>query len=124
MAYDLSTLLEASGAVISGLGSVYVGIKHLKYSFQDKKSKERQAILDKANEELAKVEDKLNKKINSLQLEFETHKTSLSKDLDFMQSTYNAEIKVLGERIESLREDLVTQHGQLVNLLTQLVSKS
>lgn len=123
MNLDPSTALASLAGTITACGSLYAGYRHLRYSIQDKKDRERQAILNKANEALAQVEAKLEKKISSLELEFETHKTNLSKDLDFMRSTYNAEIKVLGERIESLREDLVVQHSQLVNLLTKLVSK-
>jgi hypothetical protein len=38
-----------------------------------------------------------------------------------MGELYNAEIKVLGEKIENLRIDLQAQHANLVGLLTRLV---
>jgi chromosome segregation ATPase len=124
MNIDILTVLEASGGIISGAGSLWVGWRHIRYSAQAKKDRERQDILDKANEELGRVKRELESKIGSLKQEFENHKSNLVKDLDFMRSTYNAEIKVLGEKIESLREDLGQQHSQMVALLTKLVNKS
>lgn len=123
MNFDLSTFLASSAAVATASSSIWLGYRHIRYSIQDKKDKERKAILDKANEELAKVESTLEEKIHHLKTEFEAHKVSLNKDLDFMRTTYNAEIKVLGEKIENLRQDLSTQHSQMVALLTKLIQK-
>jgi len=124
MGFDLPTLLGTSAGAVTALSGIYAAYRHVRYGIQTKKDKERQDLLDKANEELAKVETKLREKISSLEQEFETHKTNLAKDLDYMKASYNAEVKILGEKIEDLRQDLNSQHSQMVALLTKLVSKS
>lgn len=124
MNMDIPTLLGASAGAMTALSGIYAAGRHIRYNLQAKKDRERQEILKKAEEELNKVQAELEKKISVLKQEFEAHKVGLSKDLDFMRSTYNAEIRQLGEKIEALREDLGAQHSQMVSLLTQLVSKS
>ena len=124
MAYDLSTLLGTSAGAVTALGGLYTAARHLRYSVQAKKDRERQDILNKVNEEMAKLESKLEEKIRRLEEEFKNHKENLEKDLDYMRSSYNAEIKVLGDKIQLLREDLGAQHSQMISLLTKLVGNN
>ena len=121
MAYDLSTILASSAAAITAFSSVWVGLRHIKYSIQSKRDKECQAILDRANEELDKVEAKLGEKIRLLQEELKTHKENLDKDMNHMREIYDGELKNLGNKIDELRKDLSDQHSSMVALLTRLV---
>ena len=59
--------------------------------------------------------------ILDLKLELDTQKENVSRDLGHLREVYNAEIKVLGEKIENLRQDISQQHQALVGLLTKLV---
>jgi hypothetical protein len=48
---------------------------------------------------------------------------SLSKDLDHVKESHNAELKNLGEKIEEVRSELRFQHTQILQLLTKMVDE-
>lgn len=113
---------EAVAAIATVIGSVYTGAKYLIRASKIKKEAYRQSILKQAKEELDKVEKEFKQKLEAIKIELEAQKISVSRDLGHLKEVYGAEIKVLGEKIENLREDLSQQHQALVGLLTKLVS--
>ncbi len=121
MNIDFSTLLGSSAGAVTAMGGIWTAYRHVKFSLQAKKDRERQAILDKAKEELGRVEAKLELKIRSLQEEIEIHKQNMDKDLSHMREMYDGELKNLGNKIDELRRDLSDQHSSMVALLTRLV---
>jgi ferritin-like protein len=123
MVLDIITLVEASAGAVTALSGTYAAWRHVRYSIQGKKDKERQAILSKAKEEIAKVEAKLEDKIKQIEIELENHKTNISKDFGFLKETYSSEVKNLGDKIETVREQLSQQHSQLITLLTRLIDR-
>ena len=118
---DIVSTAEAIGGAATAIGSTWAAIKHLKYNRKSKKEKERQEILDTAHEAMSKIEVKLNGRINKLEIELEAQKLSVSRDLDHVKEIYNAEIRNLADKIDSLRQDLGEQHSNMVALLTKLV---
>jgi tRNA G10 N-methylase Trm11 len=117
-----NAILEASGAFVTALGGIYTTVKHLSHKSKEKKQKYREEILERAKEEAQKIEKSLENKIKNIEIELAAQKLSVSKDLSNFKEMHNAEVKVLGEKIESLRQDLMQQHQALVGLLTKLVN--
>jgi hypothetical protein len=120
---DVNTTMEAAGTLIAAVAGAYTTIQHVRSRMQKKKEKYRQDLLDEAKEESRKFKEELEIKIKALEVEFQAQKVSVSKDLEFFKASHNAEIKVLGEKIEALRSDISMQHQSLVNLLTKLVDR-
>jgi polyhydroxyalkanoate synthesis regulator phasin len=121
MPFDLPTLLETTGAAITGLAGAYKAVRHISSRMKKSRESYKQDIIGQAKEEMGKIERSLEAKIKILEVELETQKLNVFKDFSHFKETHNSEIKVLGEKIENLREDLAAQHQSLVNLLTRLV---
>jgi hypothetical protein len=119
---DLNTDIGIGAGVVTVLGSVWQLYRHISFKQTLKKDRERGAILAEAKAELSRVENDLNEKIKVLEIELAVQKDNVSKDLSHLKEVYNAEIKVLGEKIDLLRQDLQSQHSSMVALLTKLVS--
>lgn len=118
---DIGTLLEGLGGAAAAISSSYAGVRHMVKRSKAKKAEARAAILAEANAEMLKIRAELEDKIRNLEVELENQKINLSKDLSHLREIYNAEIKVLGEKIDTLRADLADQHTSMVALLTRLV---
>ena len=121
MNIDLPTALEGAAGAVTALGGAYTTVRHLLNRSKIKKQEHRQDILKEAKEEADKIKISLETKIKALEVEFQTQKQNVSKDLAHFKETHGAEVKALGEKIESLRQDLSQQHQALIGLLTKLV---
>lgn len=121
MVLDIITLVEASAGAVTALSGSYAAWRHVRYSIQGKKDRDRQEILNRANEELAKVEAKFEDKIRKIEIELQAQKLNVNRDLSHMKEIYNAEIKTLADKIDLLRSDLADQHSSMISLLTKLV---
>lgn len=121
MTVDIGTALEGLAAAVTALGGLYTGVHKLNSSLKHKKERYRQAILDQAKEEMAKIRSELDEKLKDLESELANQKENVARDMDHMKETYNSEIRVLGGKIEELREQLNTQHSQLIGFLTKLI---
>jgi len=122
MAMDVIGIAEAVGGVATAVGSIYAGAKTIIASSRRKKEAHKQEILKQAAEEMYKIKAELESKIKDLQVELEATKENISRDMSHMREVYNAEIRVLGGKIDDLRNDLSDQHQSMVNLLTKLVN--
>lgn len=120
MTLDLNTILGYAGA-ITALGGAYHTIQRILANYKVKKEAYRQQILDEATDQLNAAVTTLENKIKQVEDELAWQKESVARDLTVMKDSYNAEIKVLGQKLEELRQDLISQHSQLVGLLTKLV---
>jgi hypothetical protein len=121
MTIDLNTAIAGITGIVTGLGGIYTGFKHLKASSNRKKEAYKESILCQASQDMEKIRLGLEEKIKIIEIELENQKQNVSKDFEHFKDTHNAEVKVLGEKIESLRQDLSQQHQALVNLLTKLI---
>lgn len=122
MVVDLNIMLEAGAASVTAIGGIYGVARRIVTSSKRKKELYRQEILDRAKEEADRIREALEDKIRTLEIEFENQKQSVEKDFEHFKEVHGAEVRVLGEKIESLRADLAAQHSSLVALLTKLVS--
>jgi uncharacterized membrane protein len=114
-------------AISAGLAAL-VTISGLILSWQKivknaKKEREEQAakILQAAKEEDALLKAKLEARVEKIDLQLKTLELNVNKDIGHLKETYAAEIKVLGEKIEALRDELRDQHSQMVTLLSKLI---
>lgn len=114
-------VLEGAAGAVTAFGGLYAGARHLIVGHKRKKEEYRQSILNKANEEMAKIKTELEEKIKGLENELANQKENIYKDLGHLKEIYNAEIRTLGDKIDSLRSDLQDQHQSMVALLTKLV---
>lgn len=122
MNMDLTTTMGAAGATLAVIGAIYRGWRHISFKISSKKEKEHQKIIDEAKIEMGKIKSELEFKINKLEIELENQKENISKDITHMKETYNAELRVLSNKIDDLRQDLSDQHSAMVSLLTKLVN--
>ena len=113
--------IEATGTAVAAAWPIWAGIKHFLGSFRRKREARRDAILKQANDEMDKIKKDLEDKIQVLRDDLDTQKDKVSTELGHMKELYGTEIRVLGEKIEALRQDISQQHQSLVNLLTKLV---
>lgn len=111
----LAALVTLSGLVLTWQKIV----KNSKKAREEDSAK----ILHAAKEEDSLLKLKLEARIEKIDAQLKTLEQSVTKDIDHMRSTYAAEIKVLGDKIEALRDELRSQHSGLVELLTKLISK-
>lgn len=118
---DPNIALEAAAGAITAIGGIYTAVKKWIKHSSDKKEKYKQDILREARRETEKFKSELEDKIEKLELEVETQKQNIYKDIGFLRESHSNEIRNLTEKIEELREDLKIQHVGILNLLTKLV---
>lgn len=116
-------IVSVCGA-ISVVGGAWLTIRKIQKDARDKEQVSKAEILQAAKEELALKELALQNEIHEVKTRVENLEKSVEKDLAHMRETYNGEIRNLGQKIEDLRSELRNQHGQLVQLLTKMISKS
>jgi hypothetical protein len=94
-----------------------------KIAKESKKSRKEEAasLLQTAKEEDSLIKATLEAKIEKFGAELKILELGVNKDIGHLRETYNNEIKNLGLKIEELRSELRSTHGQLVQLLTTLI---
>lgn len=121
---DVTTYAGIAGAAATVLGAAYPIYKSFKKASKAKEDKYRDDILGAAKIEAERIKTELEGKIRALEEEFKVQKQVVSRDFSHFKDIYTNEIKVLGQRIEELRQDLGVQHSSLVSLLMKLVEKN
>lgn len=130
---ELSTLLAMAGA-ISAIGGAWLTVRKVTKDLKKERDLEAAKILQEAKEAGAKMKaqmeaarakeiNEISAKITALEARLNNLEDSVIKDFSHMRETFNGEIRNLGEKIEDLRSDLNSQHGQLVALLTKMIEK-
>jgi DNA repair exonuclease SbcCD ATPase subunit len=120
---NIQSLIPAAGAIAT-LGGAWLTIRKIAKDASKQKREQAAEILHAAKEEDALLKAKLEAKIESVKAQLANLESSVNKDLDHLKETYSGEIRNLGQKIEELRSELKTQHGQLVTLLTEMIKKS
>lgn len=120
---DIQTLLPIAGTVTT-LGTAWLTIRKISKDASKAKREQAAEILHAAKEEDALLRSRLEAKIQALAVEVSNLEISVNKDMDHLKETYTSEIKNLGEKIESLRDELRNQHTGILSLLSKLVDKN
>lgn len=121
MIVDFGTAAEGIGGAVTAVAGLYGAIKHLAGRYKRTKEKYREGILKEAKEGAERIREELEAKITKVESELRSQQEMLAVDLSHTKDIYNSEIKILGQRIQELRQDISAQHANLVALLTKLV---
>lgn len=113
----IGQMIIALGSIASVFLTAQKLVKHLK----SEKEKEIEQVLEKAMAELQKEKTLLEMKIQACFDENERLRESLEKEIEFTRTSYEIEIKNLGDKIESLKEEVRSQNTQILNLLSKLI---
>lgn len=109
-------------AVVSALAGLFLSLIQVRSAYKKELEEETKKMIELAREASKNEITVLKNQIESLSKEISRLEESFQKDVGHIRETYNSEIKNLGNKIEDLREEVRMQHGQLVALLTKLVS--
>lgn len=120
---NIQSLIPAAGAIAT-LGGAWLTIRKIAKDAAKQKREQAAEILHAAKEEDALLKAKLEARIEAVKAQLTNLELNVNKDLDHLKETYSGEIRNLGQKIEELRSELKTQHGQLVTLLTEMIKKS
>lgn len=126
-----SSLIILSGAITT-IGGAWLTVRKLSKDFRKERDLEAAKILQDAKEAVGKLKaafeskrevtiQEINSKFNALEVRLENLEDSVAKDFAHVRETYNGEIRNLGDKIEDLRSELRSQHGQLVTLLGKMI---
>jgi uncharacterized protein YPO0396 len=122
MAMDLNyQMLLTIAGFTTAIGTAIYTVQKVTKNFKSDKQEFKAEILQEAKEEDAKHKLEIEVKIKNIEMELQNLRDNIQKDLSHMKETYNGEIRNLGHKIEDLRSELRNQHGQLVQLLTEMV---
>lgn len=117
---DLGTIVSISVS-ISAIGGAWLTIRKIAKDAEKTRKEQAAEILHEAKEADAEMKLKLEAKIAALSTQVKNLEVNVEKDLDHLKQTYNGEIRNLGQKIEELRSELRNQHGQLVQLLSEMI---
>lgn len=119
---NTSTVITVIGGALTTVGGAVYYIQKIVKGIHKSKKDEIEKIINECKELDQIVKNKLETKISVLEMQLENLKIDVNKDLSSLKDAHAIELKNLGERIELLREDLQTQHSQIINLLTKLIT--
>jgi len=119
---NISTLMSVA-AMITAFGTAWITIRKIAKDAEKQKKIQSASILQAAKEADAVLFTKLDNKIHDLSLELKVHKESNQKDLEHLKETHNSELKNLGEKIETLRDELRQQSKNILELLSKMIGK-
>lgn len=113
------------GPVVVALGTLlglFLSVSKLKKGFKEELEQETEKAIQYARDAAKNDMQLLKLQVDNLGQDIKRLDESFQKDVAHIRETYNNEIRNLGNKIEELREEVRSQHSQLVSLLTKLVS--
>ena len=119
---DLSTMIPLGGLI--ALATLILTMQKISKNFKKDRDEHAAKILQAAKEEDSLIKAKLEARIEKVGAELKNFELNVNKDINHLRETYNGEIKNLGNKIEDLRSELKNQHGQLVQLLSEMIKSS
>ncbi len=114
------------GSVLAAIGTllgIAVSISKLRSSFQKEVNDKIESEITKARAIAEGDLKAVDLKLDGLSRDILKLEEKIESDISNVKEVYNSEIKSLAGKVESLREEVRHQHGQLVSLLTKLVSE-
>jgi len=108
---------------VSAIGGAWLTVRKIAKDGANSRKEYAADILQAAKEEDSLVKAKLESRIESIRAELKSLELSVNKDLDHLKETHTYEIRNLAQKLEDLRSELRNQHGQLVQLLGEMIKK-
>lgn len=113
---NMNAVLAFCGAV-GVVGGAVLTVQKIINNIRRARKQRDLEVLQKAKESIVSVKSEIQSEVDDLKNELKL----AEQEMGHLKETYNNEIKNLGTKIEELREQLRTEHGQLVQLLTKMV---
>lgn len=123
VAVETPVVLGSVLGAIATLLTIAVGFSKLKSSFEKSMDDKIEAQISKAQAVSEGDLKAVDLKLDALSRDITKLEQKIESDIENVKEIYNSEIKSLASKVESLREEVRHQHGQLVSLLTKLVSE-
>ena len=125
----MSTLIDNGmlGTVLISLGtigSVVWTFTRLKKNFQDEIDAKTKNAIKLAEAAVDSKVQGVENQLEALKRDLENLETSVQKEISFVKATYNSEIKNLSDKIEHMRDELRSQHTNLLTLISKLVDSN
>lgn len=117
---DYNTLMAIVGGIAT-LGGAIAAVQKVLNNIKKTRKEEGARILQEAKEEVSTARILLEAEIQELKLKFDNLKESMEKDLDHARQAHNTEIKNLGEKIESLQQELRIQYEGLMTIFSKMI---
>ena len=123
MNIDFSQLIMPAAGAVTAIGGAWLTVQKISKNIKKERQAEAFRIIKDAEEKDIILKEKLETKIEKLESELDNLRSNVEKDLGHVKETYTNEIKNLGEKIEEIRDQLNSQHAQLLTFLTKLIEK-
>lgn len=122
--YQLIQLMFPIAGAIVTFGGAFHTIQKVRKSIREEKDAEMSKILREAKEEMALVRAELESKINETKIQLKNLEFNIGKDIDHIKEAHAQEIRILSDKIQSLRDELREQHVGILQLLNKLIDKN
>ena len=96
----------------------------LKKNFQDEIDAKTKNAIKLAEAAVDSKVQGVENQLEALKRDLENLETSVQKEISFVKATYNSEIKNLSDKIEHMRDELRSQHTNLLTLISKLVDSN
>ena len=107
--------------IAMGGATLTVTLQKVFKNFRKEREEYSAKILQSAKEDDSRLRIRLEARLDKMETQIVTLETKINSDIDHLKEIYSAEIRVLGEKIETLRDELRNQHSQMVTLLSKLI---
>ena len=107
--------------IAMGVATLVVTIQKVFKNLRKEREEYSAKILQMAKEDDNLLKAKLEARIERIDAQVKNLEFNVNKDITHLKETYSAEIRTLGEKIETLRDELRNQHSQMVTLLSKLI---
>ena len=111
------------GVVITTLGGAWLTVRKVVRDAEKQKKHYAAEILQSAKEADQALKVRLENKVHELETQLKSLRENVDKDITHLREYHSSELKFLGQKIEALREEVHSQHSQLVQLLTRMIDK-
>ena len=123
MDYMAYGMIGAASGAITLIGGAYMTIRKIARDSKGERKELVAEILQQAKEEDSLIKAKLESRLEALRAELKNLEFNINKDVSYLRETQRVDMRNLADKLETLREELRGQHGQLVQLLTTMVGK-
>ena len=123
MDYMAYGMIGAVSGAITLIGGAYMTIRKIARDAKGERKELVAEILQQAKEEDSLIKAKLESRLEALRAELKNLEFNINKDVSYLRETQRVDMRNLADKLETLREELRGQHGQLVQLLTTMVGK-
>jgi hypothetical protein len=121
--WNQSNMIMSAIGALTAVGTAWLTIVKISKSHHDSKSLAKAEILQAAKEEVSSLKRELEAKFMLIENKIEQLQESTEQDFSHLKETHGNEMENLSEKLELLRDDLKSQHSQIMTLMTNLLDR-